>query len=96
MGLMVDSNVFIKLERSGASIDFSKWEPAQSEEIFVSAITVSELLIGVHRADTEARRQRRAQFVETVLSDVGVLEFTARVARLHARLTADLFAAGAS
>lgn len=53
MGLMVDSNVFIRFEKSGKPIDFSSWE--NSEKVFISAIVVSELLSGVHRADTGHR-----------------------------------------
>jgi predicted nucleic acid-binding protein len=88
MGLMVDTNVFILFEKSGKAIDVSSWAP--SEQVFVSAVTVSELLIGVHRADTEQRRQRRSLFVEAVISGVGVLDFTAGAARHHAEIYAQL------
>ena len=53
-------------------------------------VTVSELLIGVHRANTEERRQRRSAFVEAVISGVGVLDFTIESARVHAEIYADL------
>ena len=84
---MVDTNVFIKVEKSGSKMDFSAWE---SERVFVSAITVSELLMGVHRANTEERRNRRRTFVETVISAVGVLEFNVVVARVHSEIHSDL------
>ena len=38
-------------------IDLSIWEPSQ--DVFISVVTVSELLMGVHRADSEARRAQR-------------------------------------
>jgi predicted nucleic acid-binding protein len=88
MGLMVDSNVFIKFERSGAPIDFSAWE--DSEAVYISVVTVSELLMGVHRANTEDRRQRRAAFVEAVISGVAVLDYTVPAARLHATIHFEL------
>ena len=47
MGLMVDTNVFIRFEKSGQPIDFSSWE--SSQKVYISAFIVSELLIGVHR-----------------------------------------------
>ncbi len=94
MGLMVDTNVFIKLEKGGKTIYFSEREP--TEEVYISAITVSELLIGVHLEDTEQLLQRRSTFVEAVLSGVGVLDFTIGVARLHAEICAELARTGNS
>ena len=73
MGLMVDTNVFINFEKIGAQIDFSSL--ANSQKVYVSVLTVSELLMGVHRANTEERRQRRSAFVEAVISGVGVWSF---------------------
>ena len=54
MGLIVDTVVFVAFERSGQRVDLSPWEPL--DEVFISAVTVSELLVGVHLADTESRR----------------------------------------
>jgi len=88
MGLMVDTNVFIRFEKSGQPIDFSSWE--SSQKVYISAVIVSELLMGVHRANTEERRQRRSAFVEAVISGVGVLDFTVSAARVHAEIYADL------
>lgn len=88
MGMMVDTNVFIRFEKSSKAIDLSPWEP--SESVFISVLTVSELLIGVHRADTEERRQRRSAFVEALLSGIGVLDFTIDCARMHAEIYAEL------
>ncbi|MCI0376007.1 MAG: type II toxin-antitoxin system VapC family toxin [Gemmataceae bacterium] len=88
MGLMVDTNVFISFEKSGKPIDFSSWE--SSEKVYISVVTVSELLIGVHRADSEVLRQRRSAFVEAVISGLGVLDFTVAAARLHAEIYAEL------
>ena len=88
MGLIVDANVFIQFERRGLTVDLSRW--VSSDGVFICAITVSELLMGVHRADNEVRRNRRSEFVEAILASISVLDFTAAVARHHARLHADL------
>jgi tRNA(fMet)-specific endonuclease VapC len=88
MGLMVDTNVFISFEKSGGAIDFSTWE--DSQKVYVSVVVVSELLMGVHRADTEERKQRRFAFVEAIIAGVGVLDFTVAVARVHAEIYAEL------
>jgi tRNA(fMet)-specific endonuclease VapC len=92
MGLMVDTNVFIKFEKSGNTIDFSTWD--SSQRVFISVVIVSELLMGVHRANTEERRLRRSDFVEAIIAGVGVLDFTVAVARVHAGIHADLATRG--
>src|SRR5688572_12816720 len=88
MGLMVDTNVFISFEKSGRPIDFSTWE--SSAKVHISVVIASELLMGVHRADTEERRLRRSAFVEAIISGVGVLDFTIAAARVHAEIHAEL------
>lgn len=87
MGLVLDTGVFIRAERGGP-LNFSPW--ADYGDAFISAITVSELLVGVHRADSDARRIRRSAFAEAILAQLPVLAFTAETARIHAGLFAAL------
>jgi len=88
VGLIVDTNVFISFERRGQPIDLSPWEA--SEDVFISVVTVSQLLMGVLRADTESRRNRRSAFVEAIIAGLRALDFTTDVSRRHAELYADL------
>lgn len=88
MGLMLDTNIFIFSERSGSSIDFSQWE--EYGDVYISSVTVSELLVGIHYATNEARKARRSAFVESILRKVPVLGFDTEVARVHAGLFASL------
>ena len=92
MGLIVDTNVFVIFERRGQPIDLAAYE--SSGEVLISAVTVSELLMGVHRANTEERRQRRSAFVESIIAGVRVLDFTTETARIHAQIYADLASKG--
>ena len=92
MGLILDTNVLIRAERNGASVDFGPW--SSWGDAYISAITASELLVGVHRADSEARRVRRSSFVEGVLAAIPVLDFTLEVARAHAEILAILSSRG--
>jgi len=85
---MLDTNVFVHIERSGSPIDFSQWE--EYGDVYISSITVSELLVGIHYATSEARKSRRSAFVEAILGKVPVLDFTTEVARVHAGLFATL------
>jgi predicted nucleic acid-binding protein len=88
MGLMIDTNVFIRFEKSGKTIDFSSWD--NSQKVYISVVIASELLVGVHRANTEERRQRRSIFVEAVIAGIDILDFTVPAARIHAEIHADL------
>ncbi len=93
MGLIVDSDVLIRYERTGRSNLFAQHAAHGTAQI--SAITVSELLVGVHLADTEERRARRMVFVEGLLNMLPVLDFTTDIARVHAEVYASLRQRGA-
>jgi tRNA(fMet)-specific endonuclease VapC len=88
MGLILDTCVLIRAEKNVKQVDFKKWE--HYGEAYISAITVSELLVGVHCADNEARRIKRSVFVEEIIKHITALDFTADVARVHAELHAYL------
>ena len=93
MGYLIDSSVVIAAERGKlATVDLRG--RLERESVAMAAITASELLHGVHRADTTARRRRRAAFVEGLLDLVPVFPFDLAVARAHAALWADLVRAG--
>jgi tRNA(fMet)-specific endonuclease VapC len=93
LALLIDTSVFISLERAG--------EPPATllarlgdEPAALSSVTASELLHGVHRADAASRRKRREAFVEAIFDALPVLPFTLEVARIHARLWANLQSRG--
>jgi len=58
MGVVIDTGVFILWERSGRTLDFNQWGGLGNAQI--SAITASELLMGVHRANGPQRRMDRS------------------------------------
>jgi|SRR5579862_1527251 len=87
--LVVDTSVLVATERGELPLDtLSKIQSGVRPAI--SSITVSELLHGYHRAQQESRRLSRARFIDTLLSEMGVLVFDLEVAREHARIWADL------
>lgn len=92
MGLIIDTNVFVQWERHGRQIVFSPW--ASLGNAAISVITASEFLVGVHRADSESRRQRRSEFVGSILAQLPVLDVTIEVARVHAEIFARLSSQG--
>lgn len=86
MALLIDTSVLVDAERHGLSIegDFD------TETATISVVTASELLHGVHRANEEGVRARRAAFVEGLLAALDPLPVTLPVARAHARIWAEL------
>jgi predicted nucleic acid-binding protein len=89
MGTLLDSSVLIAGKRG--QFDLETFMAAHAEDDFaISAVTASELLHGVHRAKTPAQRSRREAFVEGLLAHVPVIPFDLVVARIHARLAAEL------
>ena len=103
MGTLLDTTVFIDLERAvrrlppgSAMAEVSACLEEQlgpDEEVGITAITASELLHGVHRATPEHRARREA-FVEAVLAAFPPLPFGLLAARAHALIWAELAAVG--
>jgi len=87
MGIVVDTNVFIDAENG--RYDLEELEKFSGYgDTFISAVTVSELCLGVHLASNDADRIRREAFVESIISAIPVLPFTEEVARVYAHVYA--------
>ena len=84
MGLVIDTNIFINAENGRLDLDAVVTE----DEAFIAAITVSELLAGVHLAKTPKIRVQRSVFVERIIANVPVLDFNEEIARCYAELYA--------
>ena len=86
MAVLIDTTVLVDAERRGQALD----DVVGDQERGISAITASELLHGVHRAEEGAVRTRRSAFVEHVISAMEPLPITTAVARAHAAVWAQL------
>lgn len=93
MAHLIDSSVVITLERRGLRPSALE-AAAANEPVAIASITASELLVGVYRAQIPERRSQREAFVEAVFSAFPILPFDLPIARLHARLGAELMVAG--
>jgi len=93
MGVLIDASIFIEAERGRLDLT-ARVTDRPDEEAFVSVVTASELLHGVHRAAHADQRARRAAFVEGLLQRLPVLDVDLATARAHARTWAELAAAG--
>lgn len=94
MGSLIDSSIFIAAERGDPALRSALAVlPQDGGDLFISAVTVFELLHGVHRASTEKRAAREA-FVENALQTFPILAFDEPAARIFASVDAPLLAAG--
>ncbi len=93
MGVPIDSDVLIAAERGLLDVA-AKIKDRGEEEFFISAITASELLHGVWRAEDAKIRARRSAFVEWVLENFPILPIGLPAARAHAQLWAALNSKG--
>ena len=93
MGVIFDTSVLIEAERG--RFDAIGFTAGKKKEPFgLSAISVSELLHGVHRADTEKRRLKRSAFVEKTIELFPIYPFDKSVARVYAKLWSGLLQKG--
>ncbi len=93
MGVLIDASFLIDYERGCVRLE-PYLAGREDEEFFLSVVTASELLHGVHRAGDPNVRARRSAFVEAVLDRFPLLPVDLATARAHAQLWAALTAEG--
>jgi tRNA(fMet)-specific endonuclease VapC len=93
MGVLIDASVLIEHERKRLDLEHHLEQRAE-EDFFLSVVTASELLHGVHRASEAAVRARRSAWVEAILERFPLLPIDVQIARAHAQLWADLASRG--
>ena len=93
MAQLIDSSVLIAYERS-RQIPETLTTLASHGPVAIAAITASELLVGLYRADSPERRLQRERYVNAILSEIPILPFELQAARTHAQLTSLLLASG--
>lgn len=93
MGVLIDTSVLIENER-GRLPFAQRLSGREDEELFISVITASELLHGVHRATEAGVRGRRSAWVEGILQRFPTLPIDLDTARAHSHIWADLASRG--
>lgn len=89
MGRLIDTSILIEAERGRLDID-SHLAKHDTDDSFISAISVSELLHGVHRANSEVIQNKRSAYVESTFNRFPILAVDTSIARQHAHLWAAL------
>ena len=93
MGVLIDTNVIIDYEKN--RLDIRPYiRGKESEEFFLSVISASEFLHGVHRAQDPGIRSRRLAFVESILNMFPIIHIDLPIARIHAELWSHLESQG--
>lgn len=87
---MLDTTFVVDAERNAAA-----WGGAieDDDDAAIAAVTLAELLVGVHLASSRYRERRRA-FVDDLVATVPIVSYDARVAAAHASLLAAVRRAG--
>jgi tRNA(fMet)-specific endonuclease VapC len=93
MGVIFDTSEIINFERKAGSIE-EMISSRRSEPCAISVVTVAELLHGIERADSQARKLSRQAFVERAIGFFPVIPFDTAIARIYARLWASLATQG--
>lgn len=88
MGILIDTDVLILADRGKAALNLERYQ--EEGMAYISVITASELLVGVHRALDPGIRARRTAFVESLLSAIPALPVDLETARVHAQLLSQL------
>ena len=88
MGLVLDTSIIVDAQRGKLDLDFTLTKFAHTD-IFASAITVSELFLGIHFSREEFK-QKRLSYVEGFLEDLLIIDFDYELAQTHANISAQL------
>jgi len=92
MGLILDSSVVIAAERRGETVEqliARILRATGDQDAALSAVGLTELVHGVHRASTPEVRLRRESFLNELLADLTVYPYTKETALLAGRLDAE-------
>jgi len=90
---MLDSCLFIAEERD--DFDLAAWlRTRPPEPVAISAITYSELWFGIEADAVAARVRRRRRWLEQGLRRIEIVPLDRPVARVHAKIWAQLSRAG--
>ncbi|HXR47712.1 MAG TPA: PIN domain-containing protein [Candidatus Limnocylindrales bacterium] len=92
MAIILDADVIIRGEKG--TFDLKTWLASRpTDEFEVAAVTVAELWHGVERA-TGRQRAIRLHYLQTILNALPIISYTEQTAYEHARIRAQLEAAG--
>ena len=97
MGVVLDSSVTISAERrqtTVAALLLRVRTLTQEENVALSAIGMTEIVHGIHRANTPARADYRRRFLDELLDELTVIPYTPDIAWLAGQIDEEQTAIG--
>ncbi len=91
-GLILDSSVPIRAERSRMKVEellVKLRSITTAEDVGLTSIGITELVHGIYRAESPERARNRRLFLEGLISDLPVFDYTLEVALLAGRIDAE-------
>lgn len=93
MGVVVDSSIFVAAERG--RFDWVGFHAELgAERLYITVMTLAELLHGAERADSPERKERRMEYIGAVEVRYPLLPFCRDEAVVYSKLWAAMSAAG--
>ncbi len=93
MGVVVDSSIFVAAERG--RFDWVGFHAEiGAERLYVTVMTLAELLHGAERADSPERKEKRMGFIGDVEARYPLLAFCRDEAVVYSKIWASISAAG--
>jgi len=93
VGTLIDTSVLIAAQRGQIDLD-AIVDYEGDDDVAIASICAAELMHGPHRLPNAAARTRAERAVEAMLDTFPILMFDMDIARVHARLAADLAGKG--
>lgn len=90
MSYLVDANVLSEPTRAGPDLNVIRWLGAHEAELFVDAIILGELDVGIQALPAGRKRARLAEWFETLTQTIECLPWDLATARAWAHLMVDL------
>ena len=93
MGVVVDSSIFVAAERG--RFDWVRFHvEIGAERLYVTVMTLAELLHGAERADSPERKEKRMEFIGDVEVRYPLLPFCRDEAVVYSKIWVSMSAAG--
>lgn len=89
MGIIIDTCILIEIERGKVNLDFTNLNT--ESPLYISSITVAELLIGVNNSTTEERRIKKETFLNQIIASIEVIDFGIEESRIYANILSTLY-----
>jgi len=93
VGTLIDTSVLIAAQRGQIDLD-AIVDAEGDDDVAIASICAAELMHGPHRLPNAVARTRAERAVEAMLDTFPILMFDMDIARVHARLAADLAGKG--